>query len=248
MPKTINKRDDLTPDPNNANRGTVRGRKMVEDSLKKYGAGRSIVTDVNGVVLAGNKTLEAAEDLDLPIRVIPTDGRELVVVQRTDLNLETDPRARELAYIDNRASQVGLEWDPAQLDADLKAGVDLSVGWDESELAVALRSLASVAGQALQLLDVTVREPRHQTNIGDVWILGDRHILVVESLITGWPTWQQFLTDEVWFAPYPGLYLALGEAAAEHNLLMVQPDTFIAGHTLDAYEDVHGEKSVTRRH
>lgn len=33
----------LTPDDRNANKGTQRGTGMLEDSLRKYGAGRSIL-------------------------------------------------------------------------------------------------------------------------------------------------------------------------------------------------------------
>lgn len=36
---------DLTPDAQNANRGTERGAYMVEESLRQFGAGRSILVD-----------------------------------------------------------------------------------------------------------------------------------------------------------------------------------------------------------
>ena len=36
---------DLTPDPSNANLGTERGLRMLDDSLSEVGLGRSIVTD-----------------------------------------------------------------------------------------------------------------------------------------------------------------------------------------------------------
>jgi outer membrane lipoprotein SlyB len=107
MPKTIDSITDLQPDPRNANKGTERGAYMVAHSLEEYGAGRSILADAEGVVIAGNKTLQAAADLGIPVRVVQTDGRELVVVQRTDLSLmDDDQRARLLAYADNRASIV----------------------------------------------------------------------------------------------------------------------------------------------
>jgi len=50
----------LTPDTRNANKGTARGRKLVRESLKRYGAGRSILLDKSGNIIAGNKTAEAA--------------------------------------------------------------------------------------------------------------------------------------------------------------------------------------------
>lgn len=62
----------LKLDPHNANRGTDRGRRAVADSLAECGAGRSILVDRDGTVIAGNKTLEAAQALGLPVRVVET--------------------------------------------------------------------------------------------------------------------------------------------------------------------------------
>jgi hypothetical protein len=74
-------------------------------------------------------------DIGLPIRVIETDGTELVVVQRRDLDLLTDKAARELAYADNRIAQLDLDWDTEALLADQQAGLDLTgVGFSDVEL------------------------------------------------------------------------------------------------------------------
>ena len=126
MAKKIAKIEDLTPDTANANRGNERGVYMVETSLEKLGAGRSIVVDADGNVIAGNKTLQAAIEKGFDIEVVQTDGKKLVVVQRADLNLnDPDGQARQLAYADNRASEVGLEWDIDRLVSDLAIGVEL---------------------------------------------------------------------------------------------------------------------------
>src|SRR5689334_3519334 len=109
--------NDLTPDPRNANRGTDRGRELLKTSLRKYGAGRSILADKNGVVLAGNKTLARAKELGFKVRIVETDGKELVVVQRLDLDLEHDKAARELAIADNRVAELDLDWDAPVLKA-----------------------------------------------------------------------------------------------------------------------------------
>lgn len=112
----------LTPDRENANEGTQRGRGLLEKSLRQLGAGRSILTDKDGNVIAGNKTLETAADIDLPVRIVETDGNELVVVKRTDLDLysETDKRARQLAYGDNKIAEVNLAWKPEQIAVDFE--------------------------------------------------------------------------------------------------------------------------------
>ena len=107
-PKPLRTLGDLTADPQNANQGTARGRGLLAHSLRDLGAGRSIVVDRAGVVIAGNKTLEEAAALALPIEVVETSGERLVVVQRMDLDLTADPRARRLALADNRTSELGL--------------------------------------------------------------------------------------------------------------------------------------------
>lgn len=127
---------DLRPDDRNANLGTERGRAMVEESLRRYGAGRSILVDRAGRIIAGNHVAEVAADIGLDdCIVVPTDGRALVVVQRTDLDLDS-PAARALTVADNRTSEVGLQWDSGVL-AELAAdeAVDLSALFSNVELA-----------------------------------------------------------------------------------------------------------------
>ena len=104
----------LKTDLHNANLGTQRGRGLLEKSLRKLGAGRSVLADRDGNIIAGNKTIEGAAEIGLPVRIIETDGKELVVVKRMDLDLysETDKRGRKLAYADNKISELDLAWSP----------------------------------------------------------------------------------------------------------------------------------------
>lgn len=125
--KAITSLADLSPDPTNANTGTARGRQQVESSLRRYGFGRSVLADKHGRVIAGNKTVEAARVAkgNPGVVVVQTTGDQLVVVQRTDLDLDEVP-AQELAVADNRASEVGLQWNVAQLQSLEKAGGDVT--------------------------------------------------------------------------------------------------------------------------
>ena len=107
---------------------------MVNESIRSLGAGRSILADKNGVVIAGNKTLDAAQDCGLPVKEVHTKGDELVVVVRDDLDLVEDKKARELAYYDNRAAEVGLLWDDEQIREDMEAGIEVEQFWNEIEL------------------------------------------------------------------------------------------------------------------
>ncbi len=147
----------LKPDKRNANKGTERGRYMVETSLRELGAGRSILVDKDGNVIAGNKTLEAAASLGLDdIITVETTGKQLVVVKRVDLDLN-DPtgKARKMAYADNRTSEVSYELDPLVLAADLDAGIDLSSFYFEHELVGILEE----AGKDLANIDEPEDDP-----------------------------------------------------------------------------------------
>jgi hypothetical protein len=135
--KKIKSIDDLTPDARNANAHSERGTGLVEHSLRECGAGRSIVVDKHGNVIAGNATLESFASIADPeqIIVVPTNGTKLVVVQRVDLDLDKDKRARELAVLDNRVAEVNLNWDGAVLAqlADEYGFSSDGVGFSDSE-------------------------------------------------------------------------------------------------------------------
>lgn len=143
--KTITKIKDLTPDPANVNKGSERGHFQLDWSLTELGAGRSILADADGVVLAGNKTLEVAADHGLPVRVVETDGRELVVVQRTDLRLNGEgkerERARQLAVADNRVSETSYTVDVETLLAHAQT-TDLTALYRQDEIDSLIASIA----------------------------------------------------------------------------------------------------------
>lgn len=125
---------DLIPDDKNANLGTERGRYMIERSLAKLGAGRSIVVDKNGKIIAGNKTTETAVESGFEDTIIvQTDGTKLVVVQRTDLDLDTDAKAKELAIADNRTSEISYNPDPEIL-LEIGQEIDLSDYYTQGEM------------------------------------------------------------------------------------------------------------------
>lgn len=170
---------DLLPDPQNANKGTPRGRALLEDSLRRYGAGRSLLADKHGVLIAGNKTAEVAADIGLEdVIIVPSDGHQLVVVQRTDLDLTTDPAAKELAIADNRTSQVSLDWDVDVLQQVAGEGVDLSRFWTTDELDALL---ARAPSEGLTDPDAVPEERPTDIVRGDLFALGAHRLLCGDS-------------------------------------------------------------------
>jgi sporulation protein YlmC with PRC-barrel domain len=181
------KLDSLIPDSKNANRGTDRGRELVKHSLKEYGAGRSILLDKSGQVIAGNKSLEQAKALGFEsVLVVETDGKQLVAVKRTDIDLDSKA-GRELAIADNRTSELGLEWDN-EVILELADTIDMSPFWNESELDEFLSNFnAGPSQEELQGLDDTVPEAdkineKWQVQFGDLWQIGKHRILCGDSL------------------------------------------------------------------
>lgn len=134
--KIIRRVSDLLPDKKNANKGTERGRNLLEHSLRTYGTGRSILVDKHGQIIAGNKTAEESVDVGLEdVIVVESDGKKLVVVQRTDLDLNKDKSARALAIADNRVGQIDLDWDADVLLALKDEGIDLTLlGFNDPDI------------------------------------------------------------------------------------------------------------------
>jgi hypothetical protein len=245
---------DLKPDDKNPNKGTKRGSQLIEKSLQSYGFGRSIVVDKNNKIIAGNKTQENLVQLGMteePI-IVDTDGRRPIIHRRVDLDLDSDPRARELSLADNRTNQLSLAWD-AQVLALLKDdGINLREFWTEEELEEVLSEEGADSmmppsdGSLLSLVNVTIAEPKHRVERGEVYKLGE-HILCCVEVMKEWPIWKPFLkTEKHLFIPYPGPYAPLTLRAERSPLVMVQPDTYIAGHVIDRWCEVNGDGKVSK--
>jgi len=95
-------------------------KSAILESLKRLGAGRSIVIDREGVIIAGNGVYEQAQALGIPVRVIDSDGSVLIAVKRTDLATD-DAQRIGLAVADNQTAQLA-EWDETIL-AELRASI-----------------------------------------------------------------------------------------------------------------------------
>ena len=118
---------DLKFDDKNFNQHTEFGMSQLERSLRNYGAGRSILVDKDNNIIAGNGIAEAAGQMGITkTRVIETTGDELVVVKRTDIELDSK-EGREMALADNATSAADLKWDEENIKSESeKWGIDTS--------------------------------------------------------------------------------------------------------------------------
>jgi DNA modification methylase len=175
------KLSDLTPDEKNANRGSERGSKMIEDSFRECGAGRSIVLDKHGRIIAGNKSFEAAGSIGMEdVVIVQTRGDQLVAVQRMDLDLATDKQAKNLALFDNRSGQVSLDWDIDALKG-LGEEIDLEKFWTTDELA-ALLAVEILPAELQGDEDAVPEAPEDPvTKPGDIYKLGNHRLMCGDS-------------------------------------------------------------------
>ena len=121
---------DLKSDHKNARKRTDRSAELIKESLQRYGAARSIVIDEDNRILAGNGTIEGAKEAGINrIRVIETDGDEVITVRRTGL---TEEQKVGLALADNRTADLS-EWDQEMLNR-LGEQHDISLFFSQDDL------------------------------------------------------------------------------------------------------------------
>ena len=102
---------ELKFDDKNFNKHTEYGMSLLEKSLGKFGAGRSILIDKHGNIIAGNGIVEAAGNIGLEdVEIVKSDGKKIIAVQRTDIELDSEA-GREMALADNATASVDLAWD-----------------------------------------------------------------------------------------------------------------------------------------
>ena len=165
---------DLKSDHKNARRRTERSASLIAESLKRYGAARSIVIDEDGRILAGNGTVEGAKKAGIDkLRIIEAEGDELIAVRRTGL---TEDEKVGLAVADNRSSDLS-EWDNEML-RQLSEEHDLTPWFEDDELLAEV--LDTVEGNT-DPDDVPEVPEEPITKPGDLWILGNHRLLCGDS-------------------------------------------------------------------
>ena len=107
MQLTTTKITELSLDPSNVRKHSRRNLDASKASLRKFGQQKPIVVDAKGIVLAGNGTLTAAQEL----------GWTEIQIVRTEL---AGVQATAFAIADNRTAELA-EWEEDKLNAVLKS-------------------------------------------------------------------------------------------------------------------------------
>lgn len=246
----------------------------IKSSISRFGLGElPLLDERTGRLVAGHGRLDqvaaamaAGEDPPEGVRVGP-DGEWTMPVIR-GWRSRSDADAEAYLTASNRLTELG-GWDEQGLadmltrlndtDAEL---LELA-GYTDTEYRDLLADLGNPHdfggpdpdtepgeagepgdGSLLGLTDVTITEPSHRVETGQVWQLGNRHLLVVASVHTDHPLWRPYLGPDTVFLPYPGPYVALSTKADDRPLLLVHPDPYMAGHVLDKYTGVHGKAAA----
>jgi hypothetical protein len=121
--QAFNKISELISDDKNFNKGSEFGNSLVEKSLRKFGAARSIVVDKNNRIIAGNKTVENAAAIGMEnVQFVESDGKTIIAVRRNDIDLDS-PQGREMALADNQAAAKNIVLDAELIEATLGEAV-----------------------------------------------------------------------------------------------------------------------------
>lgn len=163
------------------------------------------------------------------------DDEEFLTVAR-DLDavglMETAGLTRE--FVDQLLESTGnpFDWGGGRQDDDEDTA---DVGEDDE----------ADRGELLSLAGVTVGEPDIPASLGQVWELGE-HVLAVIPVHTGWETWAPLLRAGALFWPYPTPLAPFAAEAATSPVVMVQPNTYLAGWLLTKWWRITGSKPVLR--
>jgi DNA modification methylase len=167
---------DLKSDHKNARRRTDRSASLIAESLKRYGAARSIVIDEDGRILAGNGTVEGAKKAGIDkLRIIEAEGDELIAVRRAGLS---EDEKVGLALADNRSSDLS-EWDNEML-RQLSEEHDLTPWFEDGEL---LAEVLEPEEGLTDADDVPEAPEEPVTKTGDIWILGNHRVMCGDSTV-----------------------------------------------------------------
>lgn len=160
---------DLKQDRRNYRKHNERNLDLIKKSINEVGLGRSIVIDSENEIVCGNG-LVSQLDKNTPVKVIETDGSELVVVKRTDLNTD-DEKRKKLAVMDNSTSD-SSEFDLELLSVDFEVPELKDMGIDVPDVEIEEKEVVE---------DEVPEEVETRCKRGDIWKLGEHRLMCGDS-------------------------------------------------------------------
>lgn len=162
---------DIQLDPRNYRIHSKENKELIKKSLTECGAGRSVLVDKEGKLIAGNGVFEQAKALKIPTKIVQTDGNTLVVVQRTDL-ATADKKRQRLAVLDNSASDLSaFNYEKIRKDFPIEEIKELGV----KDPKVKVEQEREIKEDIVPVLT----EPRVKP--GDIWVLGRHRLICADS-------------------------------------------------------------------
>jgi site-specific DNA-methyltransferase (adenine-specific) len=163
----------LSLDPSNVRKHSRKNLDAIKASLRKFGQQKPIVVDAKGIVLAGNGTLTAAQELNwTEIQIVRT---ELAGVEATAFAI-ADNRTAELAQWDDKLEEV--------LKSLLDSGQDLAeLGFSDQDLSKLSSNLVGDAKVNAEPKFEKAEELRAKwgVELGQLWDLGEHRMLCGDS-------------------------------------------------------------------
>ncbi len=238
---------DLIPHPDNPRNGD---QDKITASIRDNGLYRpAYVQRSTGHILAGNHTTAG---------VLALGGDRMAAIY---LDVD-DTEARKILLVDNRAADLGRydEGKLLQMLRELEESEQLEgTGYEADDVSALAEAMAAAESDSLDdtddnrapttsemlaVAEVTWGDPKHTPKHGEVWRVGP-HLLVIAKVSAEHHLWSRFLQlPDVLFCPYPEPYITTTEASATHRLILVQPNTYLAGHLLDKHAATHPEDVI----
>ena len=176
---------ELKFDENNYRVHDDKNKRIIRKSLEDCGAGRSVLVDKDNVLIAGNGVYEQALELGLKVKFIESDGKELIVVKRTDLSTE-DEKRKLLALADNYSSDLSVfdieavqkDFTSDELDAWEFILDDLSLLDDLSD-----NGFINSIKQSSDTFDFTLTLPKEEREKVELFVKENTKLPLIELLI-----------------------------------------------------------------
>jgi 16S rRNA G966 N2-methylase RsmD len=156
---------DLTPDPSNARQHDDKNLKAIQGSLNQFGQRKPIVITEDGVIVAGNGTVEAAKRLGwLEIQAVTVPGDW------------TPEQTKAFALADNRTAELAA-WNTETLTAQLQELEEK--GWEIADFG--FEALDFPTEDPVVIEDEIPELAPQRVALGDVWQLGNHRLVCGDS-------------------------------------------------------------------